>query len=330
MISITIDDNIRTMAKSFRKELKEGHGTYVSPLTKLSELKDKLSGAPKQYVQHIIDKWEELLIAEPKDFIAQWEKEFNAIIPTKDIDTVKTPEDELLYDKIVEAMRYDYVQSRIYPQYMAQLEIKTCVYCNAQYSFAVKGALDYINYQLDHYLPKSKYPYLCTTFMNLQPCCPKCNQIKSNRVPNPSEEELFQLFTADANPVSPVKFSLPRLGIARYMVSLDSKDLMIKFDCPGNQKLLNGYNRYFHVSDLYQAHRDVAEELIWKQKIYNRIFIDIYKDQFKRLGFKDSHFARFILGNFEQPKDIHKRPLAKMTQDIAEQLEILKKIVKMS
>lgn len=330
MISITIDDSIKTMAVSFRNELKEGHGGYISPSTKLAELKDKLSGIQKQYVDHIISKWEELIVAEPKDFIAKWEREFSAIIPTKDIDTIKTPADELLYDKIVEAMRYDYVQSRIYPQYMVQLEIKACVYCNAQYAFAAPGSLDYINYQLDHYMPKSKYPYLCTTFMNLQPCCPKCNQIKSNRVPNPHQEELFLLFTEVEKPVSPVRFSLPLTGIARYMVSLDSKDLKIKFDCPGNQKLLNGYERYFNVSDLYQAHRDVAEELIWRQKIYNRIFIDIYKDQFKRLGFKDSHFVRFILGNFYQPKDIHKRPLSKMTQDIAEQLEILKKIVKMS
>ena len=107
------------------------------------------------------------------------------------------------------------------------------------------------------------------------------------------------------------------------MASAECKDLKILFDYPGNPNLKNGYENFFQISTLYQAHKDVAEELIWKQKIYNQVIRDIYKDQFKALGFKDIHFNRFILGNYDNADDIHKRPLSKMVQDIAKQLKIL-------
>lgn len=37
-------------------------------------------------------------------------------------------------------------------------------------------------YDLDHGKPKAKYPYLCTSFFNLQPACPSCNRKKSDDV----------------------------------------------------------------------------------------------------------------------------------------------------
>ena len=79
----------------------------------------------------------------------------------------------------------------------------------------------------------------------------------------------------------------------------------------------------FHISTQYQAHKEMVEELIWKKQIYNSTFLDIYKDSFKQLGFKQTDFNRFILSNYDKDEDILKRPLAKMVQDIAKQLGII-------
>lgn len=323
MKHIIITKEIRDLAVEFRTQLKTKRGNYIPPIEKLAALKSRLKKSiHKQYVQLIIDKWDELIIAKPEDF-SSLESSFGAIIPTSQISSEESKKGVFLYLQIVEAMRYDYVQSTVYPNSIAKLGIKTCVYCNAQYAFAVTGKKGYINYELDHYMPKSKYPYLCTTFMNLQPCCPKCNKKKSNREPDPNTEEIFELFKPEGEPIVPRLFNLDDASIATYMASAKSKDLKILFDYPGNPKLKNGYENFFQISTLYQAHKDVAEELIWKQKIYNHIIRDIYKEQFKVLGFKDIHFNRFILGNYDKADDIHKRPLSKMVQDIAKQLKIL-------
>jgi len=323
MKHIIITKEIRDLAVEFRTQLKTKRGNYIPPIEKLAALKSRLTKSiHKQYVQLIIDKWDDLIIAKPEDF-SSLENSFCAIIATNDISKEETQKDILLYPQIIDAMRYDNVQSTIYPNYITKLGIKTCVYCNAQYAFAVTGRKGYINYELDHYMPKSKYPYLCTTFMNLQPCCPKCNKKKSNKEPDPNTEEIFELFKPEGEPVVPRLFNLDNASIATYMASAKSKDLKILFDYPGNPKLKNGYENFFQISTLYQAHKDVAEELIWKQKIYNHIIRDIYKEQFKVLGFKDIHFNRFILGNYDKADDIHKRPLSKMVQDVAQQLKIL-------
>lgn len=322
MKHIIITKNIRDLAEEFRKEL-GGNGLSNSPKAKLADLKNSLSKpVHQQYVQLIINMWEKLIVATPTD-IPSIEKSFDSIIATDSIATEEIKKGVLLYKKIVKAMRYEHVQSDLYPKYITRLGIKTCVYCNAQYAFVVPGTNGYLNYELDHFLPQSKYPYLCTTFMNLQPSCSKCNQVKSNRLPDPQTEEIFRLFVPIGTPNVPRLFHLDKVGEALYMVSAKTEDLEIVFDYPGNPQLKNGYEKFFHISTLYKAHKDVAEELLWKKYVYNNIIRDIYKDQFKQLGFKDSDFNRFILGNYDKTEDIHKRPLAKMTQDIAKDLGII-------
>ena len=67
----------------------------------------------------------------------------------------------------------------------------------------------------------------------------------------------------------------------------------------------------------------VAQELINKVKSKCCGIKDIYKDNFKQLGFKQTDFNRFILSNYDKNEDILKRPFAKMVQDIAKQLGII-------
>lgn len=323
MKHIIIDDKIVKMSQEFKTALDAHGGTYHAPKSNLLVLKNKLiDGNQKIYVQKIIDKWDSLIVANHQE-ISSLINEFHAIISTNSIQDVKIQNNKLLYKEIVDAMRYDYVQSTIYPNYILKLGIKTCVYCNAQYAFSVPGKNKYQNYELDHYYPKSKYPYLCTTFINLQPCCLKCNKIKSDRLPDPDKEEIFKLFVPKGTPDVPELFRINNASIARYLASAKSDDLEICFDYPENQKLKNGFEKFFHITRLYNAHKDVAEELIWKQKIYNNVIRDIYKQQFEALGFTDAQFTRFILGNYAQLEEVHKRPLSKMTQDIAKQLKII-------
>lgn len=335
---IPISDKVKNIAGQFRERLDKGtQGNYISPKQRLDELIAALQDATaRQYVEWIRNKWDDLIIASPSTF-GSYIREFERIIPTDKIaeQKVKISEtdtrtglteikERAFYPLIIDAMKYKYVQSVIYPDFITQLGIRTCVYCNAQYAFSVAGKNGYHNYELDHHMPKSKYPYLCTTFMNLQPSCSTCNRKKSDTEPLP-DEELFQLFVneSDIKELSPVHFELDHASVAYYLTkSPDIKKLKINFSCPANPKLEKGFNQFFKISTLYQAHTDVAEELIWKSRIYNQVIIDDYKRIFKKLGFRDSDFARFILGNYELTTEIHKRPLSKMTQDIARQLHV--------
>lgn len=324
MRRILIDDRVRGIAKSFKDFLENGlGGKYKSPKTHLGELANNplLNPQQKQYVQLIISEWDNLIVLEPPfDVTIQ---KFESIFATDKIATEELGNNPkspiLLYKEIVKAMRYDYVQEKVYPKIINQLGIKTCVYCNAQYAFSYDNGKDsFQNYEIDHWMPKSKYPYLCISFFNLQPSCPKCNKSKS------SKDDIlpFCLYTHDGSKLNPFDFSILHLSCAQYLATHDRDMLRIIFSSkePG---LKDNVDTLFHISTQYQAHKDVVEELIWKKQIYNSTILGIYKDNFKQLGFKQTDFNRFILSNYDKDEDILKRPFAKMVQDIAKQLGII-------
>lgn len=324
MRRILIDDRVRGIAKSFKDFLENGlGGKYKSPKTHLGELANNslLNPQQKQYVQLIISEWDNLIVLEPPfDVTIQ---KFESIFATDKIATEELGNNPkspiLLYKEIVKAMRYDYVQEKVYPKIINQFGIKTCVYCNAQYAFSYDNGKDsFKNYEIDHWMPKSKYPYLCTSFFNLQPSCPKCNKSKS------SKDDIlpFCLYTHDGRKLNPFDFSILHLSCAQYLATHDRDMLRIIFSSkePG---LKDNMDTLFHISTQYQAHKDVVEELIWKKQIYNSTILGIYKDNFKQLGFKQTDFNRFILSNYDKDEDILKRPFAKMVQDIAKQLGII-------
>lgn len=317
MRRILIDHNIKRLAAKFKDKLNTPKANHVTPIHKLRSLIEKLGtgSAPFLYVQKIIDEWDSLIIAEPDfDNIIL---EFENIIPRTSIETLKVGDTEL-YKLIVEAMEYDYVQASIYPDFMRELGIKTCVYCNAQYALYVKYKRNkFTNYQLDHWKAKSKYPYLCTSFFNLQPCCAHCNQMKQQK------DTDFNLYTHDSKALNPMTFFIPDTHIAKFLCTHNCNDLEIWYDCE-NDVLKESHEQTFHIKTQYQAHKDIVEEIIWKKQIYNSTFLEIYRETFKKLGFSSVQFNRFIIGNYDKPEDVLKRPLAKLAQDIARQLKIIK------
>lgn len=61
-----------------------------------------------------------------------------------------------------------------------------CPYCNLDST-----------YQLDHYLPKTKYPELSLYGPNLLPICGRCNQIKFNSIATPAGNRIFLIPSDD-------------------------------------------------------------------------------------------------------------------------------------
>lgn len=319
MRRILIDNRIRGIARKYKTLLEKKSGNYQTPQEKLKILAadTRLNDKQKMYVQLIVDKWDKLILLEPpfETVVA----EFENIYSSSDVPTMNIGEQKF-HELIVKAMRYDHVQSTIYREVIEDLNIKTCVYCNAQYAFSHSfGQKHFQNYEIDHWMPKSKYPYLCTSFFNLQPSCPKCNKSKSDK----DDILPFCLYTTDSTKLNPFNFDVENASCVSYLATHDRSKLKISFSSK-EPKLKQNMDDLFHISLQYQAHTDVVEELVWKKEIYNKTIQDIYKDSFKELGFKETDFNRFVLGNYDKEEDILKRPLSKLTQDIANHLGIIK------
>lgn len=275
------------------------------------------------YTQRIINRYNEINILQPNNFEYYYNTYFN--LSKLELATIVSPPngnnrfaEKEFYKLITEAMRYDAVRDIEFLPFVKKMGIKSCVYCNAQFSITTERKNGNLSgmFELDHFYPKSKYPFLSTSFFNLQPCCSHCNKTKSDR------PALFSLYTSDYNSLEPFSFSLDKKSMLRYLLTQDEDELVISFNSVDLNLKIN-HEDLFHITELYKQHKDIIEELIWKSKVYNKSYKDSLSDSFAKLFPNSSNFNRFILGNYDKPKDIHRRPLAKMVQDIAKELGII-------
>ncbi|MDX4061351.1 hypothetical protein Q6A90_03135 [Aliarcobacter skirrowii] len=200
-------------------------------------------------------------------------------------------------------------------EYIKDLDIKVCPYCNRNYIFNFKksNSLE-ATAQLDHFFDKSTYPYFSISIFNLVPSCQTCNQRKS-KIQNDIYHPFIEAFNDD------VKFKL-KLKDSKFYY--DKNSLEIEKKIIKNEKKVNSHIQTFNIDNLYEEHKDIALELIQKAQIYNESYIDELYQKYEGTLFKNREdVLRHITGGFIEDKDINKRPLSKLIKDISEELDLI-------
>ena len=223
-------------------------------------------------------------------------------------------------NRLVKAMHYKDVRDKIVPPIYRKLELKACVYCNANYTISDSEGEGY--YDLDHWKPKSFYPFLCISFFNLQPSCPSCNRRKSA-----SDIPFFGLWDdTGSRDLDVLKFKLDERSLVNYLVFLEREMLKVELEAADawsqtQKDIRDNTEQRLHIEARYAEHNDYMEEIVWKSKIYNASMIQSLRDsRFSALIPKQADLERFILGTYSDPDDIHKRPLTRLAIDLAKQL----------
>lgn len=280
-----------------------------------------------QIVEYLIlldKRYDALKIMHPRKFNREIQK-FEAIIGREFINlkmrvpgsTNFTPS---LAHRIIKAMNYKDVREKVYPRIARFLELKTCVYCNANFTISASDGNGY--YELDHWKPKTLYPYLSTSFYNLQPCCSSCNRRKSN-----DDREYFHLWNGTHRKQGDViGVNLTRKSIVLYKVTHHTEDLVPVFYSAKRKytPMRNVMQERLHIEERYKEHLDIAEEVIWRSMAYNPSMLKSLRKSFSRVVPSNADVNRFIIGTYSKRKDVHKRPLTLLRQNIARQLGLLK------
>lgn len=320
MKRIFITEDLCKLAKTYAKDLfKIRRSNFEHPLSRLTKLESTLRVKyPKHadYVKVIIRKYLILQCVTPDLFDGINTTYFNMLTPAELSEKVINNTE--FYKLVVAAMRYDAVRSFEFLPYVKALGIKACVYCNSQYAITTTIDNKYGGYyELDHFMPKSLYPFLSTSFFNFQPSCSSCNRHKSKK------KAEFNLYTKNITELDPFNFHVAPMSIIEYMLYKDNVNIKLLFGC-NNKKLLENHEAIFNISSLYENHTDVAEEIICKSIVYNYSYIKSLMFGTFKNNFTHMSFNRFIIGNYDKTSDIHKRPLSKLQQDIARQLKLIK------
>lgn len=193
------------------------------------------------------------------------------------------------------------------------LEITVCPYCNRNYIY---NAGSRRTSELDHFYSKSKYPFLALSFYNLIPSCSICNRFKGVRslCVNPYQAE---------SAFDKVKFQLEITGAGPNYQKNDFKILLYGDQLSREERIaLERHKIVLKLRELYDGHKDIVLELIQKHITYSDSYIDELFHLHKGTLFNNRNdVLRHVYGNYVDPADDHKRPLAKLVRDITEDLE---------
>ena len=278
------------------------------------------------------DKTKHLLILKPdefEDYTSKYNNDFPEVKTGKSLYWhYKKKKGKRLYgvpkpfwQLVVDCMHYEkYVRPIIIPL-LEKLNIRACVYCNVQYALTInhnKGL-----FELDHRYPKSKYPFLCTSFYNLQPSCPSCNHGKKAATAD------FGLYTTKSNELHPfhlLTLTTPYL----YERNFEKDKLAINLVAqdPHNLEACTACSKHEHdfdIDNVYSMLKDVAEETIWRCKAYDETYRDLFCKNFPELYSRDALY-RFVFGAYSDESNVHKRPLTKLIRDIVEDMKVVIKI----
>ncbi|MCE3228307.1 MAG: uncharacterized protein K0S32_2858 [Bacteroidetes bacterium] len=321
MIKLHYNQEIRDMVFAYASTLFVNRkSSFKYPLDSLEDLKTIFVTKEEVFVIDYIKKnYHPLLIASPtqlRQFASYSDRKFQNLFYNANKATKFS-------DAIVEALKYDSVRNKEGIDFFQALGIRTCVYCNSQYALVIEDDLGNLTakFEFDHFYPKSKYPHLSISILNLLPSCGNCNKAKSDNVY--SMDEIFYLYSMRDKDLIAGEFDLTKGGQAKYLASRKVEDIEFNYQSllknSGSTKL---NNEIFCIQSIYETQKDIIAELYQVHSAYSdakaRGLINDFEDLFPN----KRDFKSLLIGTFIGKDGVHKRPLTKFRQDIWSQIKI--------
>lgn len=205
-----------------------------------------------------------------------------------------------------------------------QLNLKTCPYCNAQYTLTIRRPDKKVaaRFQFDHFFSKRRYPYLSLSLYNLIPSCASCNLNKGSR--DFRLDSHYHPYHSSMDAKSIFKFKNIETLEALLSGKIDRHAIQIHFAAKiiNYEMQVKAHNEIFDINSIYESHSDIAQELLIKAIHYNQSTREEHL-QLKSLFPDEETYYRYLLGNYPYRESILKRPLAKFVQDLAAQLKLI-------
>ncbi|MBW8333166.1 MAG: hypothetical protein K0M40_14165 [Prolixibacteraceae bacterium] len=268
----------------------------------------------KQYLTKIINDFEKIVLATPAEIEVYSNNSLKAIPKLWKNGVNKQIS---FKDGLLKALNYNDLRSSFYPKYFHKIGIKACVYCNSQLTVSTENDGNVsAKFQVDHYLDKASFPCFSISFFNLYPTCASCNNIKRNKAVN------FFLYSEDSTSTakSEFNFCFKPGSVAKYLASHSIEDIELVFTEPNGD-----FQKTFDIEGIYNTQKDIAEELILKSKVYSKAYQNSLIKSFPAIFTNASLSNRILIGTYCEENEIHKRPMSKFMQDIAEDLGMIQK-----
>ena len=222
-----------------------------------------------------------------------------------------SPLNKILREEIFEKEYNNWGGRKKYGAYsfVKALGLNSCPYCNRNYTFVVDSENGKLRPEIDHFYPKSVYPFLAMSFYNLIPSCSICNHTKSDKL----EENLENPYEIEVNSY---KFTYRPITVEFAVVEKEKYNFdNFEIEINGNKSNIE----LFKLEELYKQHKDIVLELLIKKAYYPQSYIE----ELSKFGFSKDEIYRYLFSNYNQDEDLHKRPLSKLVKDISSELGLI-------
>jgi 5-methylcytosine-specific restriction endonuclease McrA len=198
--------------------------------------------------------------------------------------------------------------------------LRICPYCGRNYIFSVsKKNGNVIKPQIDHFLPKSKYPYLAFSYYNLIPCCETCNMSckKQQDTLKDSKSEYKITHPYERNGKDRFfEFCLHNMNVFSDFISAEEQNIEIVFN---NNIDIQQYESFFALQSLYKEHNDIVHELLIRKQFWaSEACQQYYKNLLSKNDSIGKKMILSFLGYYVDANEQGKRPFSKLLSDISD------------
>jgi hypothetical protein len=270
--------------------------------------------------------------AEIRSYISDMERDYPVLASDR---TAKEHDSHAIVSRLYQCIEkafsnYGY-DSDTFPKEEIQedLGLDACPYCNRNFIKIIKvtnrkGVIESgPKGQLDHFFPRSLYPYLAICKYNLVPCCPTCNGTSGKHNKDTRAKGVvspYELQNAEG-----LKFKMKVRGGEILNLEHCAQGIFISVDTSLNPNMDNN-EEIFHLKQIYQTHTDYAAEMYIKKMMKeNGIYLHATKGMLKkhRINLTNDDVRRILHGFYTNPDDFSKRPLSKFRMDLAKDVGLL-------
>lgn len=201
--------------------------------------------------------------------------------------------------------------------------IEVCPYCNRQYitSFNIDEH-NRTTADLDHYYAQSKYPFLALSIYNFIPSCAICNRTFKNDCDEEVVYPYDECFDDDE-----VKF-ITNFNSGNEFTYLIGEDLRFNLEFNKIEKCnveraerIKNSKKVFKLENVYSNNKQYVRDLIKRFYYYNEKWIEEIENTYgSRLSLSRNEIVELEFGNYLTPENFNKKPLAKLTKDILDEL----------
>ena len=189
----------------------------------------------------------------------------------------------------------------------------------------------FLPFEIDHFFPKSRYPYLALSLFNLIPVCHYCNMMKSFKNTNKSE---WQWYPYEKAHRGDVKFQLNLekesdvWGIPFRRLSETERSILLKIDTKQTEPY-----RQLRLDRLYQTHAEEVQEIIFRVLQYQKSYWDMIPwiptetEEETQESAKDEAYTEYkwkerelLLLDDNWESRVRRTPLGKLKHDLGMQL----------